>query len=387
MRAAALRAEEDARNLKFWTYRAERGRPPLQSADKRHWEQVAKDWRSQNMDALLEQAREEGLAAQGAAKRAPAARSVPRATAHPAQQSPPPPPPSRPPPPPPPQQAPSAEQPRARDRLASLAANVAEFAAEAAARRANSTCSEQERAADDAILENARVVVASLFGDGAEEADDADAEEIKAEPDAVPVVAPLVEARDDAPSSRDWRNEQEHHAAPDGCAPFDGDGTADPAVVLDRAAARDRAADAAEWEERAVELARQREAACRERVRRRNQAQRAAELAQRQISRVSELRASAVAAASVAGQEEHQRARARASLHLLTHHCTSLGSLLVALQVTPAGWPLSGPREITAAYRLAALRFHPDRGRTRNAEEAAFAEEAFKLIAKMKSEL
>ena len=230
------------------------------------------------------------------------------------------------------------------------------------------------------MLENARVVVSALFGDGAEY-DYAE----EAAPAADAGAAAGVEARDEAALSK-LPPQQEHHAAPNGCAPCDGDGTADPTVVLDRAAVRDRAADVAEWEHRAAELARQREAARRERLRRRNEAQRAVELAQRQISRVSELRASAAAAANAAGQEEHQRTRARASLHLLTHHCTSLGSLLVALQVTPAGWPLSGRREITAAYRLAALRFHPDRGRSRNAEEAAFAEEAFKLIAKMKQE-
>jgi murein DD-endopeptidase MepM/ murein hydrolase activator NlpD len=274
-------------------------------------------------------------------------------------------------------------QPGAQDRRASLAANVAEFAAAAAARGADPRYSEHERAADDAMLKNARVVVTSLFADGAEEEVDAECE-LDAVPDADAGATYGVDARDHGLPS--CPNEQQHHAAPDGCAPFDGDGTADPAVVLDRAAARDRAADAAEWEERAAELARQREAARRERVRRRNMATRAAELAQRQIRRVSELRASAAAAASAAWQEEHQRARARASLHLRTQHCMSLGSLLVALQVTPAGWPLSGPREITAAYRLAALRFHPDRGRSRNAEEAAFAEEAFKLIAKMKQE-
>jgi murein DD-endopeptidase MepM/ murein hydrolase activator NlpD len=230
------------------------------------------------------------------------------------------------------------------------------------------------------MLKNARVVVTSLFADGAEEVD---AEcELDAVPDADAGATYGVDARDHALPS--CPTEQQHHAAPDGCAAFDGEGTADPVVVLNRAAARDRAAEAVEWEERAAELARQREAARRERVRRRNEAQRAAELSKRQISRVSELRASAAAAASAAWQEEHQRARARASLHLRTQHCTSLGSLLVALQVIPAGWPLSGPREITAAYRLAALRFHPDRGRTRNAEEAAFAEEAFKLLAKMR---
>ena len=178
-------------------------------------------------------------------------------------------------------------------------------------------------------------------------------------------------------------------AAPAAAAPGgvdDGaDGTADPGVVLDRTAGRDAAADAAEWEARAAELARQREAAARERTRRRNEAARATELAARQTSRVVELRASAAAAAAAADEDDRMRTLARTSLQLLMQHCSTLGALLAALDVPPAGWPLSGPREVTAAYHSAALRYHPDKCRgTRTPYEAVYAEEAFKLMAKMK---
>jgi len=164
-------------------------------------------------------------------------------------------------------------------------------------------------------------------------------------------------------------------------------GFSDPAVVLDRSAGRDADADAAEWAARDEELGRQRQAAQREKARRRAEVARAANLAARQSSRVSELRAAAAAAVTAADVGDERRTRALAHLHLLTHDCHTLSPLLVALQVPPANWPLSSPRDVATAYRLAALRFHPDRGRgMRTPDEAVFAEEAFKLIAKMKTE-
>jgi hypothetical protein len=400
-RAAASRTAGEAENVQFWA-QCDAPKPHVARVgeEQQHWAKVATDWRTQNMDAATARAAEEAaarapalLAAKKAAKAKRAAvRAAKRAAqdaaaeeaeaeaeaAAPAAPTPAPPPaptPAPQPPSPPAAPAPAAAPPpAARARAAPApppwADELAKFVAETAARRAAGLCTAEELAGDEAVLNAERVLSALLAAQEARMAEQAEEEAAAAaekEATAATAAAPAAPVND----------------APDG-----GDGTADPGVVLDRAAGRDAAADAAEWEARAVELARQREAAARERARRRNEAARAAELAARQTSRVVELRASAAAAAAAAGEDDRLRTLARTSLQLLTQHCTTLGALLAALDVPPAGWPLSGPREVAAAYRSAALRFHPDRGRaTRTPAEAVFAEEAFKLIAKMKHDM
>ena len=169
-----------------------------------------------------------------------------------------------------------------------------------------------------------------------------------------------------------------------------GAGMSDPDAVLDRNAARGAlgvAADAAEWAARAIEFEKQRKLAQLEKARRRADAARAAELAQRQAARVAELRASSAAQSGAADAREELRARVRGTLAGLTGHCASLGAVLAALGVPPRGWPLSGPDEVATAFRQAALRFHPDRAKTGGDPTlATYAEEAFKLIAKTKQE-
>ncbi len=176
-----------------------------------------------------------------------------------------------------------------------------------------------------------------------------------------------------------------------------GDEEAEPEAVLDRGAARGAAgvaADAAEWEARAAVLAAQREAAQREKMRRRADAARADALASRQMARVAEVRAASAAAVSGDASRDALRTAVRAQLSRATTHCATLGALLATLGVPPAGWPLPAPAAVAAAYRSAALRFHPDRVRQQSgaggasdpAAGALYAEEVFKLIAKTKQE-
>ncbi len=164
----------------------------------------------------------------------------------------------------------------------------------------------------------------------------------------------------------------------------------EPAPVLDRSTAlgaEGAAADAAEWEARAVVLEQQRQAAALERRRRRADAARARELAHRQEARLAELRTSAVADASVSNVRDTLRARMAAELARRTSHCYTLGSLLQALGVTPSGWPFPTQAAVASAYRAAALRFHPDRASAGlSPQQQLYHEEIFKLIARTKQE-
>jgi hypothetical protein len=149
-------------------------------------------------------------------------------------------------------------------------------------------------------------------------------------------------------------------------------------------------ADAQACEARAGELEWLCDAAALQLRRRRTEAERAHQLQQRQAARLGELRQGASGVASGDGLRDSLRDSLRAAvvarLQLHTQHCLSLGALLQALGVPPAGWPFPTQSAVASAFRTAALRFHPDRAQNLAPQQQLYHEEAFKLIARTKQE-
>ena len=65
----------------------------------------------------------------------------------------------------------------------------------------------------------------------------------------------------------------------------------------------------------------------------------------------------------------------------------SFGAILAALGAPPEGWPWSTDAQLRAAYRAAALKYHPDRSQGEPMADRVWKEEVFKLLARAKAEL
>lgn len=66
--------------------------------------------------------------------------------------------------------------------------------------------------------------------------------------------------------------------------------------------------------------------------------------------------------------------------------CFTLGEVLHALGCTPDGWPLSTESQLRAAYRAAALKYHPDRSQGEPLASRVRNEEIFKLLSTVKQD-
>jgi len=89
-----------------------------------------------------------------------------------------------------------------------------------------------------------------------------------------------------------------------------------------------------------------------------------------------------------AKEQDELRSRLSAELQHRCRGCVSLGSVLHVLGFTPDGWPLSTETQLRAAYRAAALKFHPDRSKEGDpAESRIWNEEAFKHLAAVKDRI
>ena len=109
----------------------------------------------------------------------------------------------------------------------------------------------------------------------------------------------------------------------------------------------------------------------------------ARELAQRQAQRVQELRSGGAGAGPSGGPQELLRLSVVRDLQQRTRHCRTLSDLLRAFNEAPRSADMAG---VSAAYKRAALRFHPDRIRGLPEAQAMMYEEAFKLISRAKLE-
>ena len=81
------------------------------------------------------------------------------------------------------------------------------------------------------------------------------------------------------------------------------------------------------------------------------------------------------------------RSRLVSQLQRMCAGCVSLGSILMALGSPPEGWPWSTETQLRAAYRAAALKYHPDRSQGEPLADRMWKEEVFKLIARAKAGL
>jgi hypothetical protein len=80
------------------------------------------------------------------------------------------------------------------------------------------------------------------------------------------------------------------------------------------------------------------------------------------------------------------RSRLVAQLQRLCAGCASFGAILAALGAPPQGWPWSTDTQLRAAFRAAALKYHPDRSQGEPMADRVWKEEVFKLLARAKAE-
>lgn len=162
-------------------------------------------------------------------------------------------------------------------------------------------------------------------------------------------------------------------------------------VVIDRERLKEtdefRHADEEEWARRQQELQRQAQEAQREKKRRKVEAERKVEMESRQRQRLEEIRQSHQKEEQNLGYKEQVRGQVRAELEGVAATCKDMATLLRRLGVPVDGGILPTTQQVSAAYKKALLRFHPDRMAKSEPLHQVEAEETFKLISRMKSTL
>ncbi|KAL9268303.1 hypothetical protein AKJ16_DCAP22798 [Drosera capensis] len=121
-----------------------------------------------------------------------------------------------------------------------------------------------------------------------------------------------------------------------------------------------------------------------QRLRRRKRAEtaRIMDMERRQKQRVEEIRETQKKDMENMNMKEQLRANIRNELHRLEITCSDMASLLRSLGVHVGINPTA--HEVHAAYKKAALRFHPDRASRSDLRQQVESEERFKLISRMK---
>ncbi|GAB2234214.1 hypothetical protein Drorol1_Dr00003456 [Drosera rotundifolia] len=121
-----------------------------------------------------------------------------------------------------------------------------------------------------------------------------------------------------------------------------------------------------------------------QRLRRRKRAEtaRIMDMERRQKQRVEEIRETQKKDMENMNKKEQLRANVRNELHRLEITCSDMASLLRSLGVHVGINPTA--HEVQAAYKKAALRFHPDRASRSDLRQQVESEERFKLISRMK---
>lgn len=151
-----------------------------------------------------------------------------------------------------------------------------------------------------------------------------------------------------------------------------------------------RHADEEEWSRRHQELQKQAEEAQRERRRRKIEAERRREMEARQRRRLDEIRQSQLKEEQTSGFKEQVRDRIQSELERVAATCRDMATLLRQLGVSVEGGPFATTQQVTAAYKKALFRFHPDRAAALAKSDPAHqveAEEKFKLVSRMKGVL
>lgn len=149
-------------------------------------------------------------------------------------------------------------------------------------------------------------------------------------------------------------------------------------------------ADEEEWARRRQELQKQAEEAQRERKKRKIEAERRREMEARQQRRLEEIRQSQLKEEETSGFKEQVRDRIRLELDHIAARCKDMATLLRQLGVPVEGGRFATTQQVTAAYKKALLRFHPDRAAALAKSDPTLqveAEEKFKLVSKMRKVL
>ncbi|KAF7124989.1 hypothetical protein RHSIM_Rhsim12G0071400 [Rhododendron simsii] len=142
-----------------------------------------------------------------------------------------------------------------------------------------------------------------------------------------------------------------------------------------------------EWVSRQRELQLQAEEAQKLRLQRKRmkaESLRLLDMERRQKQRVEEIREVQKQDEEKMNLKEQIRSEVRKELKLLEITCRDMASLLRGLGIQVGGGFHSPPQEVRAAYKLALLRFHPDRASGSDLRQLVEAEEKFKLISRMK---
>eukprot|EP00250_Pteridium_aquilinum_P026760 c33545_g1_i1 orf=457-1977(+) len=151
-----------------------------------------------------------------------------------------------------------------------------------------------------------------------------------------------------------------------------------------------RHADEEEWARRHLELQKQAEEVQRERKRRKLEAERRIEMEARQKRRLEEIRQSQLKEEQTSGFKEQVRDRIQSDLERVAATCKDMATLLRRLGVPVDGGPFATNQQVSAAYKRALLRFHPDRAAALAKSDPTHqveAEEKFKLVSRMKGVL
>ncbi|MCO5610889.1 hypothetical protein L7F22_065131 [Adiantum nelumboides] len=149
-------------------------------------------------------------------------------------------------------------------------------------------------------------------------------------------------------------------------------------------------ADQEEWARRRLELQKQAEKVQRERKKRKLEVERRMEMEARQKRRLDEIRQSQLKEEQASGLKEQVRDRVQLELEHIATTCRDMATLLRRLGVPVDGGAFASDQQVTAAYKKALLRFHPDRAAALAKSDPASqveAEEKFKLVSRMKSVL
>lgn len=151
-----------------------------------------------------------------------------------------------------------------------------------------------------------------------------------------------------------------------------------------------RNADAEEWARRRLELQKQAEKVQRERKKKKMEAERRMEMEARQRRRLEEIRQSQLKEERASDLKDQVRERVQSELDRIANTCKDMATLLRRLGVPVDGGAYATDHQVTAAYKKALLRFHPDRAAALAKSDPASqveAEEKFKLVSRMKTVL
>jgi ATPase subunit of ABC transporter with duplicated ATPase domains len=147
-------------------------------------------------------------------------------------------------------------------------------------------------------------------------------------------------------------------------------------------------ADEEEWARRQEELQKQAQEARRLRERKRAEADRKNEVELRQRQRLEEIRQNLQKEERNMGFKNQIRSKVQAELERVASGCRDMATLLRTLQIPVEGGLYPSNQQVSAAYKKALLRFHPDRTSASvkgDPQQQVQAEETFKLITRMKS--